>query len=127
MPEYINNGGYGEPVEIYHHKFTPDEFKCPREFWSQESIFLEKLRKEIFRMECAERDFNRAHTYNRPAYEAISHPSRPTDWKSPEFGSLSTFRLCVSVRLSNSLYEDAHAAGLSEQDIIDYYNERGQN
>lgn len=114
----------GCPCEFH---FTPDEFKCPREFWSHESIFLEKLRSDLYRMERAERDFNRSHPDNRPAYQAIMHPSRPTDWHSTEFGSLSTFRLCVSVRLNNSLYDDAEAAGLrTTQDIINYYKNKKQ-
>ncbi|MBQ6112741.1 MAG: hypothetical protein IJQ70_02315 [Synergistaceae bacterium] len=112
----------GCPCE-YH--FTPDEFKCPREFWSQESIFLDKLYKVIFHMERSEMDFNRNHTNNRPAQMAIMHTSRHSDWHSPEFGSLSTFRLAVSVRLHNSLYDDAEAAGLiTTQDIVDYYKNK---
>lgn len=114
----------GCPCEFH---FTPDEFKCPREFWSYESIFLEKLCSDLFRMELAERDCNRSHTDNRPAQIAIMHPSRHTDWHSPEFGSLSTFRLCVRVRLNNSLYDDAEAAGLrTTQDIINYYKNKKQ-
>ena len=123
MTEYINDGGYGEPVLSCQFRFKPNEFKCPREFWSQESIFLDNLIKEIRRLEVAEIEFNRSHPDNRHPLEVICHPSRPTDWKSPAFGPLSVFRLCVSVRLNNSLYEDAEAAGLhSERDVINYYN-----
>ena len=122
--DFINDGGYGETVGVYHHHYTPNEFKCPRAFWSLETIFLEALCKKLVRMERAERDFNRTHKDNRTAHEGILRPSRTTDWESPEFGSLSSFRLCVSIRLNNYLYEDAQAAGLSKQDIIDYYNEK---
>lgn len=105
---------------VYH----PLEYYCPRIFWSQESFFLDSLHSEISRLIDKEAKFNREHPDNRDALEVISHPSRPTDWHSPEFGALSTFRLCVFIRLKNSVMQDADDAGLSQQDIIDFYNNR---
>lgn len=132
MAFYNDNGTYaydpcdpdynGCPCQFH---YTPREFKCPREFWSNESIFLENLHNEIYRMEREEIEFNRNHYDNRDNATAIMHPSRITDWRSPEFGSLSVFGLCVSIRLDNSLDADAEAAGLfTDRDIIEYYNNK---
>lgn len=109
MTEYINDGGYGEKQGVYHFKFTPREFICPREFWSQYTKYLERL-------------YN---IFNNAAQRLLK--DNPKNLVSDDFGKLALYRLFVGIRLDNSLYNDAENAGLlTERDIIDYYNNKKQ-
>ena len=111
MTEYINDGGYGEKQGVYHFKFTPREFICPRAFWSQYSIYLERL-YSIFNN--AVNDFRKSHSWKECC-------------NSKGYGKLGLYRLFVSIRLDNSLRNDAENAGLyTEKDIINYYNDKKQ-
>ena len=128
MAFYNENGSYAyDPCDpdyngcpcLFH--FKPDEFKCPPEFWSNDTVFLQKLQKLVHSLMIDEWTV----IITRPdgsTYKALAGKSK---WRSPDFRSLSDFRMYISLRLDYSLDADAEAAGLfTERDIFNYYYEK---
>ena len=89
------------------------EQHCPRIFWSNETIFLNELHKEIGNLIKAE-------LLNCKG-RSIMNPSKPDDWSSPEFPSLTVLSLYVYSRLIHSADLDAEDAGFDYWSLRDYY------